>query len=275
MTPTEIKFLLTKYGITPRKQQGQHFLIDEEIVDNMIVAGDITSATTVLEIGPGLGILTRKLGAANPRRLLVVEQDRVLAAGLQPLVAVYPQLEIVNEDVRKFYFAAAGLEDLGYTVVANLPYSISSWVLRTLIEHEPRPQRAVVMIQREVAERVMAPPGQMSTLSVACQLYTTPTYLFDVPPDSFYPPPRVQSSVIQLDMRPVALSHDPKRLLQIAKLGFAGKRKQLLNTLTTGLRLPKPVIEAALVSSDLKVDVRPQMLSIEQWETLRKAIDPR
>jgi 16S rRNA (adenine1518-N6/adenine1519-N6)-dimethyltransferase len=273
MTPTEIKFLLTKYGITPRKEQGQHFLINEEIVDQMIIAGDITATTTVLEIGPGLGILTRKLGAANPQRLLAVEQDRVLAAGLQPLTAVYPQLEIVNEDIRKFYFAAHGLEELQYTVVANLPYSISSWVLRTLIEQTPRPKRSVVMIQREVAERVIAAPGQMSMLSVACQLYTTPTYLFDVPPESFYPPPRVDSSVIQLDLRPIPLSENPKRLLQIAKLGFAGKRKQLLNTLATGLHLPKTTIEKALATIGLKFDVRPQMLSIEEWEMLRKAID--
>lgn len=273
MNRAELQYLMQKYNIEPRREQGQNFLLHDKIVASMIAAAQLTPNDTVLEIGPGLGILTTAL-AAHAGRVVAVEQDRTLCQALQPLVKQYKNITLINEDIRTFHTAQHGLEHQQYLIVANLPYSITSWILRQFTEYAPAPKRMVVMIQKEVAERVASTPGSMSILSVAVQLFCTVKILRTVTRSNFYPVPNVDSAVILLERRPQPLSSDPAALMKLVKIGFAAKRKQLQNTIQAGTRIPAEQTIAALTSIGLLPTARPQELSVEQWELLRRALFP-
>lgn len=275
MKVSELKAKLNTYGIQPRKEQGQNFLIDDSAIEASINAAEISGKETVLEIGPGFGALTRRiLQELDPStgKLIAIEQDRVLAHDLEALKKKHSHFTLVNEDIREAHLAKHGLEDLNYIMVANLPYSISSWVFRTFLEQAPRPIRMVVMVQKEVADRVRAQAGEMSMLSVAVQTYAEVEYVRTVAKGSFYPAPKIDSAIIRLDRHTEAPSADPEALLKLAKIGFAAKRKQLQKNLRSGLRITAEEAESAIDMAGLEAKCRPQELSVQDWERLRIAI---
>ena len=271
MNRDELQFLLKKYNITPRKQQGQNFLIDDSVVEASIESAKLGENDTVLEIGPGFGSLTIQL-AETGAKVIAVEQDQDLAPAIRALQSQYPNLQLFNEDIRTFNAQEAGLEDLQYKMVANLPYSITSWILKHFLDHAPRPHTIVVLVQKEVAERIAAKPGQMSVLAVATQVQATAEIVKIVGPDSFIPAPKVDSAVIQITRRPEMLTADLKAYIRLVKIGFASKRKQLKKTLPAQLDQTPEEIIAILEKIGLPATSRPQELSVEQWEQLRIAI---
>jgi 16S rRNA (adenine1518-N6/adenine1519-N6)-dimethyltransferase len=271
MTIDEVKKLLKHYSIYPRKEQGQNFLLDDSVIEASIKAAGVSTEDTVLEIGPGFGALTNAL-SEHAGTVVAVEQARVLAAGLKKQQQFLPNVTIINGDVRTVDLHAAGLHDLQYKLVANLPYSITSWIIRHFLEHEPRPSSLTVLVQKEVAERMAAQPGKTSVLSIATQIYTEPTVIKIVKPESFYPAPKVDSAIIHLQRREQLLTPEPEALMRLVNIGFAAKRKQLHNNLATGLHKTSDEIKQILERADISPTARPQELSIEQWETLRQQL---
>ncbi len=271
MNKDKLVQLLATYNITPRKEQGQNFLINEEALEASLQAAELTPEDTVLEIGPGFGALTAKLTEVAGR-VIAVEQDLVLSSALQPLVTKNDNLVLINEDIRTFHRAEAGLTHLNYKLVANLPYSLTSWIMREFTEYEPKPSRIVTMVQKEVAERIVAPRGKMSILAVAMQLYSDPQIVTIVDRTSFHPIPNVDSAIIRADILPNPRSKDPKQLMRLVKIAFAGKRKQIHNTIGQALPISPTQIRIILSDIGLPETTRPQELGLEDWEALRVAI---
>jgi 16S rRNA (adenine1518-N6/adenine1519-N6)-dimethyltransferase len=269
---------LREAGLTPVKSLGQHFLTDWSVVQRIIAAAKLSSDDTVIEVGPGLGVLTGRL-AAVAGRVIAIEVDPELRERLEQRFATVPNLAIVEEDVLETDPAEL-LESLGlepeapYGVVGNLPYNIGSAVLRHFLEASVRPRFLVVMLQREVAESICASPGDLGILGISAQVYAQPRRLFSVPAKAFYPPPKVTSSVIRLDVRPEPLVPDEERerFFEVVKAGFSAPRKQLRNSLAQGLRRSPGEVEEAIRAEGLDPTQRPEELAIEAWRRLARRI---
>ncbi len=272
MKSSEIQFLLKQYRISPRYAQGQNFLLDETVVHDAVAAAEITAEDTVLEIGPGFGVLTTALAEAAAR-VIAVEQDREIMKALHALQKHYANLTVVNEDIRTANLSALGLHDRNYKLVSNLPYSISSWVLRQFTEYPPTPTVMVVMLQQEVAERVVATPGDMSILANAVQLYADAEIIRTVSKQNFYPIPTVESALLKITQRAKPRSAEPEALMSLIKIGFSSKRKQLHNNLQSGLQLRSAEARAVLEDIGLGANIRSQELGIADWEALRIALN--
>lgn len=276
--PTTIdrwRSLLTTLDIRPSKGLGQHFLFERGVIDRIIRTAGISSDDMVVEIGPGLGILTESL-LHRASRVYAVELDRRLAAHLRRTFGDCEQLQIIEADALNVNFEEMLPLDQAFDVVANLPYSSGTAILRHLLEQPRRPRRVTVMVQREVAERIAAEPPEMTILGIATRFYATPRVAFVVPPSVFIPPPKVESAVLVLDINPtLSLPTDQHaRFFRILHAGFHQKRKQIVNTLADGLGLPKPAVAAWLVESGVAPERRPQTLSLDEWLTLvRRAPD--
>ncbi|MCB0046979.1 MAG: ribosomal RNA small subunit methyltransferase A [Caldilineaceae bacterium] len=267
-----IRDLLARAGIDPKKSLGQNFLIDDSYLDRIADAAALTPADAVLEIGPGLGALTARL-AARAGCVTAVELDDRLIAYLRGEFLLREQVHIVHGDILE-NDPAALMEACGapgYKVVANLPYYITSAVLRRLLEADAPPVLAVVMVQEEVARRICAEPGDMSILSVAVQFYAAPSLAFTVPAGAFYPRPKVDSAVLRLDVqrRPeTAGVDDEAEFFRVVRAGFSQKRKQLRNSLSAGLRMDKDATDAALRAAGIDPARRAQSLSLADWAAL-------
>lgn len=267
--PTTIdgwRSLLKTLDIRPSKGLGQHFLFERGIIDRIIRTAGISSDDIVVEIGPGLGILTESL-LDHASRVYAVELDRRLAEHLRRTFGECERLQTIEDDALDVDFEDVLPPDQAFDVVANLPYSSGTAILRRLLEQPRRPRRVTVMVQREVAERIAADPPDMTILGIATRFYATPRVAFKVPPSVFIPPPKVESAVLVLDINPILPlpSDQHARFFRVLHAGFHQKRKQLVNTLSDGLGLPKPEVAAWLVKSDVAPDRRPQTLSLEEW----------
>ena len=249
-------------GMTPNKSLGQHWLRDTTALTAMVEAGDIQSKDTVLEIGPGLGTLTALL-TAKAKRVIAVEFDGRLADALPHTVAA-DNLVVVAQDILKFNFAAL---PAGYKVVANIPYYLTSNLIRVLSETVNPPTVAVLLVQQEVAERVAAAPGAMSLLSVTAQYYWHVTLGQIVPAELFSPPPKVNSRILRLDRyaKPRFPEVTPKQFFRLVRGGFSQRRKTLSNALSGSLRQPRSKIEECLRTAGLNTMVRAQNLSLNDW----------
>jgi 16S rRNA (adenine1518-N6/adenine1519-N6)-dimethyltransferase len=272
--------LLARLGVRPSKGLGQHFLFERGVVQKMVRAAEIGPNDVVLEIGPGLGILTAEL-LERAGSIVAVELDRRLAAYLRDTLGASPsaplgagaRLRVVEGDALKLpidELIPAGEE---FVVVANLPYAVGSAVLRHLLEPVRRPRRLTVMLQAEVAERLVARPPEMSVLGVAAQFYTVPRIAFTVPPSVFLPPPSVESAVAVLDVKPEPPlpEREHPRFFRIVNAGFRHKRKQLANSLVDELDLPKPAVIAWLDRAEIDPMRRAQTLAVADWVTLTLA----
>jgi 16S rRNA (adenine1518-N6/adenine1519-N6)-dimethyltransferase len=282
MYAIDLQARLRRFNIDPKKSLGQNWLIDETHLDRIVAAADLTPADTVLEIGPGLGVLTQRL-AAQAGRVVAVELDDRLIEPLRAEFAAQPHVTIVYGDILALDpvdLVEGGHEAGGtgqgpppYKVVANLPYYITSAVLRHLLEATVRPKIAVVMVQKEVADRICAAPGDLSLLAVSVQYYAQPRMIQRVPAGAFYPRPNVDSAVLRLDLLPQpAAEVAPEDFFRIVRAGFSQKRKQLGNTLSAGLHLAKPVVIAALTQAGIDPTRRAETLSLREWSQLCQAL---
>jgi len=268
--------LCKMFEIRPSRSKGQNFLINEKIYDEIVEAASINSDDTVLEVGPGLGFLTAKL-AKVAKQVIAVELDDKLANFLQ--IGLDSQdvenVTIVNQDVLKF-----NPTDLpkNYKVVANLPYNITSIFLRTFLNQKNRPQSLVLMLQKEVAERLIAKPGEMSMLALSVQFFGDVEIVREVKAGNFWPEPKIDSAVIRLiikgDKRGDITYDEEKAFFRLAKFGFSAKRKMLKNNLASGLKISNTEAEKLLVSVGLDKQIRAQDLSVTDWQKLFAAARP-
>ena len=266
--------LMRAYGLYPDKRLGQNFLVDPVALDRIVAAADLTPDDTILEIGAGLGTLTRRL-AQEAGRVLAVELDRRFLEILHAELDALPNLEIIHGDILKlpgFPFA-----NMGYKLVSNLPYNITSAVLRRFLETEPRPSLMVVTVQREVASRVVAQPGGMSLLAVSVQLYGQPRIVARIPAGAFYPRPQVDSAVLRIEVfeKPKIVFDEElteKAFFRTVRAGFQSRRKTLRNSLSGGLGLPRDRVEAALAVAGVDPGLRAQRLSLQEWGRIARAL---
>ena len=251
----------------PKKSLGQHWLKDPEILADIAEAAELTGDDVVLEIGPGLGTLTSRL-LARANSVIAVEFDADLA---RKLPGQFPgkNLEVFNEDILQF-----DLNQLpkNYKVVANVPYYITSKIVEKLMTAENKPSIAVLLVQKEVAERIAADPGNMSVLSVSVQIFAEAELDIEVPRQFFTPPPKVDSQVVVLRTcnSPLITSEDQRDFFRIVKAGFSAKRKKLRSSLSGGLGIDKSVAEELLKNAGISPDARAEDLAIEDWRRLLK-----
>ncbi len=258
--------------VRPRKALAQHFLVDSHILSRIVAAAQLASEDVVVEIGPGLGSLTRRL-VSQVGRVVAVELDAALAASLPQRLGHPSNLTAVAADARTVSIAALVGEDTAYKVVANLPYYAANPIVRRFLEAEARPTLLVVMVQREVAHSMTAAPGEMTMLSVATQYYAVPSLVCTVPPSAFRPPPKVTSAVVRLEPRPTPPVEvgDPAAFFALVRAGFAAPRKQLRNSLSQGLATASAEAEQCLASAELDGRRRAETLSLEEWARLYRA----
>ncbi len=264
----DVPRLLKQYGMHPHKTLGQNFLVDEAALQHVVSAAGLTPHDLVLEIGAGLGSLTRHL-AVSAEGVVAVEIDASLIPALRQVVGQFPNVTVVQGDILSLDLARL-LPRPEYLVVANIPYNITSALLRHLLEGSSPPRRLVLTIQQEVAERICALPGDMSLLALSVQVYGKPEITASIPAGAFYPPPRVDSAVIRIERYAVPLIPPPalEAFFRLIKAGFSQKRKTLRNALAAGLHMPPPAVESLLRSAHIEPMRRAETLSLPEWHQL-------
>lgn len=267
-------------SIEPKKSLGQNFLRDENVLQKIIQAADLKTDDLVLEIGPGEGILTEEL-AKKSGQVVAVEIDKNLFANLKNKFRDKKNITFINDDILKInlsgLFSSYKLQVSSYKLIANIPYYITSLIIRFFLENKLPPQEMILMVQKEVAERIVSGPGQMSLLSVSVQYYAKPELLFYVDKKSFYPVPEVDSAVVRITQNVEHETQDTEKIkhfFRIVKSGFSAKRKTLVNNLSNSLHISKEEAEEKIKSAGLKPTVRAQELSIEDWKKLQETFSP-
>ena len=264
-TLATIKSLCAQHHIRPTKALGQHFLINQRMLARIVEAAHLSPSDTVLEIGPGLGILTAAL-ASCVKKVIAVELDRNIIPALKEVVAPYDNVTIVQGDILKLPPTSYILPTTPYKLVANIPYDITGAILRKFLSCSPLPLSLTLMMQYEVAARIMAKPGDMSILALAVRYAGTPTLVQKVAPQAFWPIPKVISAIVTIVPYATPRSTEAKPLFTLIKKGFSQKRKQLSTTLREDTEVSKQEIEHLLHLINLNPRARPQDLSLEDWE---------
>lgn len=271
-TASDWQRILRKNNIRPARSMGQNFLIDPTVVAGIADVAHITAGDLVLEVGPGMGILTREL-LSRGASVTGIELDTELAEFLRNDLAGIEAFSIIERDAR--YVDIGNITGgKAYQLVANLPYSVATVILRNFMESPTPPTRMTVMVQKEVAERMTAQPGDMSLLGLATDLYAEAEIAFIVPPDVFLPPPKVDSAVVVLDVRQ-NLRGTPEhrdRMFELATMAFQRKRKTISNGLSMGLGRPKTELDEILGRLSIDPKRRPQTLSVDDWLAIAGAL---
>jgi 16S rRNA (adenine1518-N6/adenine1519-N6)-dimethyltransferase len=272
MQPLNVPALLREFRLHPKKSLGQNFLVDEGALARVAAAADLTRDDVVLEIGPGLGSLTRHL-AVLARRVVAVELDEALLPVLHSVLRPYPNVEVIHGDILELH-PSSFIPHPSYKVVANLPYYITSVVIRRLLEAQARPALIALTVQREVAERICARPGEMSLLAVSVQFYAQPRIAARIPAGAFYPRPEVDSAVVRLEVlpQPAVEVADHDHFFRVVKAGFSQKRKQIRNALSSGLQMAPAVVEDYLARARIDPKRRAETLTLEEWGVLAGAV---
>jgi len=270
--------VLRRHGLRANKALGQNFLTDPAALDAVLDAADLEATDWVLEIGSGVGTLTAAL-VQRAGCVLAIELDETLVGVLRAELGDRSNLHIAHGDILNVPYQQMLAEMCGagsYKVVANLPYYITSHVLRLLLELSPKPEMIAVMVQKEVAERATAMPGAMSLLGLSVQTLSEARLVAHVSAGSFVPRPEVDSAVLQLRVRtePLFPEVSMERYFAIAAAGFGQKRKGLLNSLSSNLHLPKPVVQEALRAAGIEPLRRAQQLGLEEWARLCDTLPP-
>ncbi len=263
----KIKNELSQLGIKPSKSLGQNFLVNEGIYEKIVTALNIESGDTIIEVGPGLGTLTDYL-AQSDANIFAIEKDRHLISHLKNHFVKFKNVRIMEGDILMVRPEDLAIKNNTYKLVGNIPYYITSHLLRIVFEKWPMPDIVVFMIQKEVARRIVAKPGEMSLLAASIQYYAKPEVVSYVSRGSFYPAPDVDSAIIKLT--PFKEKNDPvfeKKYFEIIKRGFAGKRKQLQNNLVSET-MPKEEVQQKLTSIDIDPRRRAETLSIGEWKQI-------
>jgi 16S rRNA (adenine1518-N6/adenine1519-N6)-dimethyltransferase len=269
--PNTIQSILKKHNLAPNKFLGQNFLVDKNVLDKIIATADLEAGDNILEVGPGLGTLTYAL-LAKGAKVVAIEKDKDLISALKENLQEFKNLELVNDDFLELDFEKliSAFREKGktkYSVISNIPYYITSPVIRKILFSEHLPEQIVFLVQREVAERISAQPGDMSFISVLVQFYGAPEAVEVVKPNSFWPVPEVDSAILKivLDQDREISEEEKRELWRLVKIGFSSRRKTLANNLSAGLRIPREKIEEILKSLGFGAKVRAQELSVEDW----------
>ena len=267
ITTPNPKKVLDKYHIKPHKGLGQNFLSDDAVLRQIAESADFPADATVLEVGPGLGSLTRHLGEMA-KQVIAVELDHDLIPVLSQELKAFPNIRVIEGDILSFN-ADEYIEDT-YYVAANIPYYITSAVIRHLLEGKVRPKRMALTVQKEVAERICALPGKHSLLSLSVQIYGKADMPFIIPASAFYPQPEIDSAVVRIDLydEPLIPEERVEQFFTLAKAGFGQKRKTLRNSLSSNLHLSGNEVEEKLKAADIDPMRRAETLSIEEWKKL-------
>ena len=269
--------LLRRYQLAPNKHLGQNFLVDENIYRVIRAAADLKAGDNVLEVGPGLGILTEILleDVQPGGQLIVVEKDRRFEELL--LERFGPRVKLVFQDARYLQISQLFKAKDQFKFVGNLPYNSGTYILRNLLENHHRPKESTVLLQKEVVERITAGPGEMSALSVAVQTIGAATIMATVPKECFHPAPSVTSAVVKICSfgNPLIPDADRGAFFKLIRAGFSARRKTLRNALANGFKIDTSLSAGILEQASIEQQVRPEELTVEQWillyETIKKA----
>ena len=279
----ETKFLMKKYGITANKSLGQNFLIDDNVVENIVKSANIQENDIVIEIGPGLGTLTKEL-LKVAKKVICVELDKRMISILKERFILYDNLEIINEDIlkvnlKKIVEQEKNREDIGsFKIVANLPYYITTPIIMKLLEKEKCYESIIVMVQKEVAERLCAAPGQRNAgaITYTVDYYSQAEKILEVSKESFIPPPEVDSAVIKLTIRntPKVQLKNEEMFFKIIKLAFMQRRKTILNALSSNNEIFRSKEQIKEILKELKIDekTRGENLKLEQFAQIANKI---
>jgi len=272
ISPVDIPALLKQHGLRPDRGLGQNFLVDETALNKIIAAAEISPEQDVLEIGAGLGNLTHRL-ALVARQVVAVELDQRLISPLREVIRDLSNVTVIQGDILALDISII-MPGVTYLVVANIPYYITSAVLRHLLENKPPPIRSVLTVQREVAQRICAGPGEMSLLALSVQVYGQPQIKGTIPAGAFYPPPKVDSAVIRIDLfqEPRIPSDQLNAFFRLAKAGFSQKRKNLRNALAGGMGWSKDEAVQFLQTSGIDPARRAETLSLDEWASLTQSV---
>lgn len=268
--PDYLQHLCQKYGLRPSKQYGQNFLLNEEVVKKMIEAGKISKKDTVLEVGPGFGVLTLSI-SEKAGKVVAYEIEKKIRGYWEEKQKEYKNLEIVWGNI--LYSNKLQVGNGKYKVVANLPYQITSQVIRFFLEQENKPESMVIMVQKEVGERICAKPGDLSVLGLSVQFYGEPEIVSLVSKNDFFPEPKVDSAVIKIFLKKDLPDVNEKKFFDFIKAGFINKRKLLIKNLKNYLgKKNKEKIDKAFEKMGFSNNIRAQELSLEEWIKLFKEV---
>jgi len=260
--------VLKKHGISPKKSLGQNFVINQRALDAVISSADLTGHEEVIEVGAGLGTLTIEL-AQRANRVFAIEIDKRLIPLLQSVLQDFENVTLLHTD---FLQVDPGqlVSRSGYSVVANIPYNITSVLIRHLMESSMSPAKVVLTMQREVAQRIISSPGDMSLLALSVQIFGSATITAHIPAGCFYPTPKVDSAVLRIDIyeEPVVPRNVIPVIFSLARAGFGQKRKKLRNSLTPVMGSSPAEVEKLLVRAGIQPNSRAQELSIQDWEKI-------
>ncbi|PIY97051.1 MAG: ribosomal RNA small subunit methyltransferase A [Candidatus Kerfeldbacteria bacterium CG_4_10_14_0_8_um_filter_42_10] len=273
---SEIKYLARKSGLRPQRQSGQNFLINQKVLTEIIASSDLSLDDRVLEIGAGFGTLTKEL-AQRVKKVWAVELEKRFIPSLKKMSFAFSAIEVIPNDIRKTNVGSL-IGEKPYKIVANLPYNLTSYLLRKFLEQEPKPSLMVLLIQKEVAERITALPGSLSLLGVSVQFYAEPKIIQIVKSNDFWPEPAVDSAIVKIekikDERTVVSELKRKSgiserdFFQVVRAGFSAKRKQIHNNLASSFHTNSEKIKKILELVGIDSKLRPQALSVEDWKKL-------
>jgi len=263
--------LIKQYGLHADKRLGQNFLCDRFELECIAAAAEIEDTDSVLEIGPGVGSLTRYL-AGYAHEVVAVELDEKFDGILQIILKPYDNVRVVYGDILELSPNQLGLPP-NYIVAANIPYNITSAIIRHLLESDSKPRRIVLTIQKEVAQRLCEEPPKMSLLALSVQVYGKPTIIRLIPAAAFYPAPQVDSAVVRIEIHPEPIINAPYLpvFFRLIKAGFSQKRKTLRNALSAGLATSTEEVEALLDQTKIDPQRRAETLSLEEWGSLTES----
>ena len=271
---SNIKSLLKKHNAVPSKRFGQNFLIDKNIIKKILNQAKLGPKDIVLEIGPGIGTMTREL-AKKAQKIIAVEKDPKMIEILKETTQDFQNIEIINADIMKYEVPKIKYRD--YKVIANLPYYITSPVIRKLLETENKPKEIILMVQKEVAQRICVLPPKTNLLAISVQFYAKPKIISYVSKKAFFPKPKVDSAIIQLKISGQNSKIDREKFFKIVKAGFSHPRKQLANNLLKeldflGKEINKEKIIALLAKKGILATQRPETLLLKNWIELTKIL---
>jgi 16S rRNA (adenine1518-N6/adenine1519-N6)-dimethyltransferase len=259
-----VKNILEKFEAKPKKGLGQNFLIDNNILQKIIDASDIKPTDVILEVGPGVGTLTQEL-AKKAKLVIAVEKDEVMCKILKENLKDFKNIKIINEDILKFK-----TEEKKYKVIANIPYYLTSPLIRKFLEEGTQPEEIILMIQKEVAQRICSKVPDMNLLAVSVQFYADPKIIFNVSKNSFWPIPKIDSAIIKITPNN-SNNINPESFFKVVKAGFSQPRKQLGGNLSRVLKMKKEEINKLLSKNNLTPNQRAETLTISDWQNLTKS----
>ena len=278
MNQKEVKNLLKKYNLRPSRGLGQNFLVDEGVLKKIIEAANLSKSDVVLEVGPGIGNLTLEL-AKRVKKVIAIEKDLGMIEVLRINLKNFKNVEILKGDALKIIShklsATASVLWPRYKVVANIPYYLTSHLIRKFLEAKNQPKEIILMVQKEVAQRICAKPPDMSILAVSVQFYAKPEIISFVSKKSFWPSPKVDSAILRITQIHTDKKTDSHRFFRIVKAGFSQPRKQIINNLSKMLTLNKNEVKKWLLKNRIKPRQRAETLNIENWVKLTETLENR